>query len=84
MSCNCYTVEAPGADPDCPAHGLEAMREREEQEEQLEEVHRLRAALRMFRDDYDHDPDTREHRKGYGGICRVCEATRVLTASGSS
>lgn len=27
---------------------------------------------------YDHEEYTREHREGYGGICRECSATEVI------
>jgi hypothetical protein len=42
------------------------------------DVKEMREALVMFRDDYDHDPCTRHHRQGYGGICRSCYAKAVL------
>ena len=43
-------------------------------------VRALTAFARRVRDDYDHDPDTREHREGYGGICRACDAEQALAA----
>lgn len=34
--------------------------------------------VKMIRDDYDCDLDTREHKEGYGGICRCCHAAALL------
>lgn len=43
-----------------------------------EENKRLRAFAKDVADNYDHEEQTREHRKGYGGSCRVCSAEKAL------
>ena len=39
---------------------------------------RMLDCLQNIRDNYDHEEYTHEHRPGYGGICRVCSAERVI------
>lgn len=40
--CECYTIgKFISEDPDCPVHGTEAQREREEQEEKQAALHRI-------------------------------------------
>ena len=38
----------------------------------------LEAALKDIASNYDHDEQTRDHTKGYGGCCRVCTAESAL------
>ena len=39
----------------------------------------LVSALEIIRDDFDHEDQTHDHQPfKYGGVCRVCLATRVL------
>lgn len=38
MTCECYHVDHPGADPDCPAHGVIATQERQALEDRIAEL----------------------------------------------